>query len=117
MSDSSTSTARRSRTRSWASSLRIFSHGDAGRTRRSIVDAAFAVDRQRCSSWNEVAQHGVQLVGDTNPLRCKVRTAFLEQGEHRGVVLTGDRRGITVQRRDARSRRRVDHVGLAAAAA
>ena len=56
----------------------------------------------------------MELVGDTNPLRRKVRTAFLEQREHRRVVLARDRCRVALQRGDTRRCRSVDHVGLAA---
>jgi len=56
----------------------------------------------------------MQLVGDTNPLRCKVRSALLEHREDGGTVLTGDDHGVAVQRRHARRSRGVNHIRLAA---
>ena len=85
---------------------------DRAQQRRSRLGS----ERLRSATRDEVAQQRVELVGDPNPLRSKVRTTFLEQREHGGVILGGHDGGVAVQRCDARGRGGIDHVGLAAAA-
>ncbi len=74
-------------------------------------------DRQSSTAGSQAAQHGVQLVGDANSLRSNVRAAFLEQREHRRVILRGHNGCVAVQSSHARCRGSgIDHVGLAATA-
>lgn len=44
-------------------------------------------DRELGATREQIAQHRMELLGYTNPLRRKVRTAFLEHREHRRVIL------------------------------
>lgn len=72
-------------------------------------------DRCRRPSGNEVAKHGMELVGHSNPSCSKVRAAFLEHREHRCAVLTRHRCRVALQGGDAGCGGGVDHIGLAAA--
>ena len=72
MSASDASDGARSRTRSWASSLRIRSHGC--RSDRAQQPTRLRGDRQCRAARDEVAEHGVQLVGVHEPVA--------QQGSH-----------------------------------
>lgn len=114
ISASEAATERRSRTRTWASSLRVLTQGRRPDPTRH-GGRRLGGDRQFCATWDQVAEHRMQLVGDTSPVCGKVWTAFPKQREHGRVIFAAHWCAGALECRHARCRRRRRSRGLAEA--